>query len=147
MIEATRDMAWEKMPRTIILRKGDMVRYKVERIDGCEGPSKGMVGTVLEDINAAHNSSIKVQFNEPVQSGHDCAGSGQYGYCWFCNTSELELLHGAVVDVISREQLAETITIEAQHQVEMDAIELFNTLMGEGGTPTYTEHATGFEAI
>ena len=52
---------------------------------------KGIEGVVLEDSTG---TSVPVEWNTPIQNGHDCASStnpGKEGYCWWMGLGEIEL--------------------------------------------------------
>jgi len=64
-------------------RVGDKVRY----ISDYYSDLKNKIGTVLDDSNIPY-----VEFNEPIELGHDAKGLGKNGYCFSLDEDELELV-------------------------------------------------------
>ncbi len=67
---------------------GDRVKV-VARCDGRD--LIGKTGKVVVVDNTDYNLPIGVQFDERIDVGHNCDNNGVWGYCWWCESSSLEL--------------------------------------------------------
>ena len=69
---------------------GDRVIVVSECVDN--NYLEGMTGEVVHIDEDSYTYNIGIEFDEKIDRGHTCDGTGRNGYCWYCSSDDLEFL-------------------------------------------------------